>query len=242
MFWVRRLKTEEMGSPWELSYADLMSLLMGVFVLISTMSELRPSARFSSISGAVRSAFGFAMLPVDLPAAPAQPPSLVERLRTAGLSRSGQQDAGDAALGLCDLGREGEDLVIRVSGPGSFERYSARLRPQGEMAVRRLGEFIRDGRAQIEIRGHSGDGPLPATALFRDGLDLSYQRARAAADVLTQAGVNAERVRLTAWGDHDPLVAGGADSAPTGANRRLEIVVHAVTAGPIAEKEQPEHG
>ncbi len=241
MFWLKRLKADEAGTPWELSYGDMMSLLLGVFVLICTMSELRPTAKFSSVSGAMRSAFGFGALPEEVFGTPAQQLSLADRLRQAGLHRREAQDE-DAALSLCDMVAEQDRLVIRVSGPASFDRHSARLKPQAERALQRIAGFLAGGRAQLEIRGHGGDGPVPPAMPLRDGIDLSYQRARTAADVLIRAGVQPQRVRITAWGDHDPLVGGGADATPVGVNRRLEIVVHAVIANQIAEKEQPANG
>ena len=116
--------------------------------------------------------------------------------------------------------------MIRVAGPASFGPFSARLRPPARRAIAQIAEFLIDGRARLEIRGHNGDGPVPSDVPFRDGLDLSYARARAVADALQAAGVSGDRLYVAAWGDNDPLVV-GPGAASGGGNRRVEIILQA---------------
>ena len=243
MFWTQRLKDEQPSTGWELSYADLVTLLLAVFVLIASMSDVRHSSRFASISGSVRGALGFeAPEParaVEL--RPSGPRTLVERLTVAGLDGGKiRRLAGDDLLNACDVVTETGGVLIRVPGPACFDKLSARLKPAGQTALSTLAGALAGGQSRIEIRGHSGDGPVPADVPFRDGTDLSYQRARAVAEALGQAGVDAGRLELTACGDNDPLAGGGPEAVP-GANRRVEILVRAVRAArfvDIAEKEQ----
>jgi chemotaxis protein MotB len=233
MFWLRRLKQADADpdAGWALSYGDLMSLLMAVFVMIAAMSELKVGPRFEQARGAVQSAFGFAPEPALPDLGPVRPQTLAEKLRLAGFQPASTWADAREALAGCDFVSEPDRLTIRIAGPSSFEAMSARLRTKGEAAAQCLAGFLAGGQLQIEIRGHAGDGPLPPAVPFRDPLDLSYARARAVADIFVRVGVAPERIRVTACGDTDPLIEG---AGPEGANRRVEIVVRA-TAAPATQ-------
>lgn len=253
LFWLKRLKqVDREESSWALSYGDLMSLLLAVFVMIAAMSELRAGDRFDTVGAAVRSAFGFATIGGDAEAGAdpvsKAPLTLLERLAQAGLEQT-EANRGrswdEERLASCDVTRERDRVVIQVAGPTSFSTFSAQLRPEARRAVARIAGFLIEGQTRVEIRGHNGDGRLPAEALFRDGLDLSYARARVVADELIAAGVPKGRLHVAAWGDSDPLP-GKAGSGADGMNRRVEIIVHAATAAVptrvIAEKERVNDG
>jgi chemotaxis protein MotB len=243
MFWTQRLKDagSDTDDPWVLSYGDLMSLLLVIFVMIAAMSELRAGDRFGRISSGVRQAFGFAApAAANANAAGYRPPTLLERLEQAGFRReSTVQLIGpdDEKLAPVDVIVAEKSITLRIAGHSAFARHSAAIEPAGRGALERLAGYMARGKGRIEVRGHAGDGLLPADVPFRDGMDLSYARARAVADVLVQRGVASERLVIAALGDREPLTgkaaAVGIDNAnvgltqpmPDGVNRRIEIVV-----------------
>jgi chemotaxis protein MotB len=236
MFWVKQLKSEEQGTAWELSYADLMSLLMAVFMMTTAMGELRNGRKFGSISQGVRNAFGFA----GGAAASVGPGemSFVERLRRAGLQSDNvlARETDGEVLSPCDINFENDEVIIRVAGSASFNPESPRLKPVGQRALLRISQFLVAGQNEIEIRGRS-ETVSPGSE--RDELELSYQRARAVADLLTRSGINRNRLRLTASGNGQEA----RDSAATGddRDRAIEIVLHSIPAAKkkqVAEKEQ----
>jgi flagellar motor protein MotB len=247
MFWLKRLKQNEADSAWALSYGDLMSLLLAVFVMIAAMSELRQGEKFERVRASVLAALGFgeggntnrAPAPNEL--------SLLERLERAGLDVGAggammERELADA----CEIRAERDRVVIRLAGSSTFDRFSARLRPQAQRLVERLAIQLKEGFAQLEIRGHGGDGEMPSGVAYRDAFDLSYQRARAVADLLQSNGVAVSRMRATACGDSEPLLMDSQRAVATGVNRRVEIAVHAVPAitgvVDIAEKGQGANG
>src|SRR5690349_17604189 len=120
MFWLKRFKNEEFGTPWELSYADLMSLLMAVFVLIASMGELRNGKKFGSVSKAMRAALGF---DGTLIADDAQDLDFLAQLRKAGLRSEGLVSRGTDAevLAPCEVIADGDQTIIRVAGSASFD-------------------------------------------------------------------------------------------------------------------------
>jgi chemotaxis protein MotB len=251
MFWAGRLKqAEDTDSSWVLSYGDLVTLLLAVFVMIAAMSEVKPGA-FGKVTGGMRQAFGFAAMRPK-PAQPQlrRPPTLLERIEQAGFTRQSQvQLTGpdDEVLATCDVLLENADAILRIAGHACFARGSTTLELTAEKAVRRLSELLADGNNRIEVRGYAGDGEAASSGLTRDALDLSYARGRAAAAILMRHGVSRDRLYLTACGSSEiATVAADARSnrsagsqpsrdMPEGADRRIEIVVHAVLAAGHAQ-------
>ncbi len=250
MFWVQRLRNEDEDASWLVAYGDLMSLLLAVFVMIAAMSELRPGRHYAVVRDGVRKAFGFSIGGHDASVllGTQRPMTLVDRLERAGLRPTTEHAASqddESALAPCDVLVEKDRVVIRVAGAACFEAFSARLQPAGRQAIERIADYLADGQAGLEIRGHAGDGSWPVSAPFRDALDLSYERARAVAAVLREKRVAGERLQITSRGDHDPLIR---DPGPVsgGVNRRVEIILYASpmkgSEGNIAEKERVKHG
>jgi chemotaxis protein MotB len=250
MFWARK-DTDEVGdTSWTLPFSDMMSLLLAMFVMIAAMSELRADSRFNAVGSAVRSSFGFSVAEKPNGSGSRSPrkSTLVERLQKAGVLTSGVQpsQALDPELAdSCEVVNLKDQVLIRVAGAASFDRFGSQPMPQARQLVLRIAEALASSQACLEVRGHAGDGALPPQTAFRDKVDLSYARARAVADLLIGSGIAPDRVFITACGDHEPLVQAPAEEGAT-PNRRIEIIVHAVKPVAhmlnIAEKERAENG
>jgi len=250
MFWARKDADEVGDTSWTLPFSDMMSLLLAVFVMIAAMSELRADNRFNAVGSAVRSSFGFSVAgePNGNGSGPSRRQTLVERLQKAGVLASGVQlpEAVDAELAdSCEVISARDQVLVRVAGAASFDRFGTQPSPQARQLVLRIAAALATSQACLEVRGHAGDGTLPPQTGFRDKMDLSYARARAVADLLIGSGIAAERVFITACGDQDPLVNAPREEGEA-SNRRIEIVVHAVKPVVhvlnIAEKERAENG
>lgn len=235
VFWVKRLKSSEGEHSWAVPYSDLVTLLLAVFVLLVSMSEIKAGRKFDRISGAVRGAFGFAMAAEPTPV-PKPTPTLLDRLEQAGVVGNSRVQLGgdtDELLAPCDVLVGPDRMMIRIGGAIAFDDWSAVLRPAAERAVNRLGTLMADGRSRLEIRGHAGDGPMPMGAPFRDAMDLSYHRARSVAQVLESAGMDSRRLVVAVCGDNDPLFPAAPEQAAAGANRRVELILHTMRDGSV---------
>src|SRR5687767_9728931 len=144
MFWVKRLKEDESGTSCELSYGDLMSLLMAVFVMITAMSELKAGQKFGSISNGVRNAFGFSSDSVMTAGTGPVEMTFLERLRKAGFeSDNVAPRATDAdVLAPCEIRAEAGQVIIQIAGSASFNPESPRLKPAGRRALLRIAQFL----------------------------------------------------------------------------------------------------
>lgn len=235
MFWLRRLRqTESDNSAWALSYGDLMSLLLAVFVMIAAMSELKAGERFRTVNAAVRGAFGYQPeVEGRKPDATTRRPSLIERLTRVGLPPASGNMADDgqeeALLARCQVEREGDEVVVTVPADLAFEAHSGQLTTAGRALMVRLADCLVGGRTRLEVRGYRHEQTLPSDAPFRDSMDLAYARARAVVDELSSEGVLRDRLTLTVPGGAD-LSEGNRHAERSESENGIEIIVHAAMA------------
>ncbi len=233
MFWTRRLDGPD-DESWALPFGDLMSLLLAVFVMIAAMSELRAGAKFDSVRVAVRGAFGF-QDPVVEPDPAAEPqraeaaPGLLAGLEAAGLAGGPTEvrllGENDELLAPCRVESLGDRLVLRLQGEPVFSPGDAALTSRGRQAVRRLGILLAEGSNRLEVCGQVGTSEA-AGQVAGDRADLAHRRARAAAEVLTAAGVSQGRIRVSSW-----IAGGPPEGEGTAAGGGLEIVAYAEGPG-----------
>lgn len=220
--------SEESEHAWSLSFGDLMSLLLAVFVLIAAMSDLREGERFESVSRSVRAAFGFTVAETaDTSTDHENVPPLLARFEAMGLAARKPMlamDESDRFANCCSVHQEGERLIVRLIGAEIFDEYSATLQPKGERVVDWLAGYLRTGVLPVEIRGIHGAQSLPEHASYADGRDLAFARARRVADLLNARGIGDDRVVLSSYRADSPLQARGEDDVVP----LVEIIVHAV--------------
>ncbi len=87
---------------------------------------------------------------------------------------------------------------------------------------------------EIELAGHTDSDPITRSAdRYRDNHDLAAMRANSVRRFLIEQGVPAERVYLSAWGQHRPI---GKDKAK---DRRVEIMLHKRSTEPSVPASAP---
>lgn len=235
MFWLKRLKSREGSTEWALSYGDMMSLLLAVFVMIAAMSELKSGTRFLRVADGVRSALGFGRaseLDRPAPLAGSRRLTLVERLEHAGVvsrqTTAVRDEAGDT-LAPMDVRSEPGRIRLRIPGDAVFEPASLVMKPEARRLVARLSEFLA-GQACIEVCGYADAGAAEQQTTLRDGWDLAYGRARMMAGLLAEGGVGRERIALVVPALSPEREAAGAVADTRGmpaGGSAIEIIVHA---------------
>jgi chemotaxis protein MotB len=192
---------------WLISYADLLTLLVGFFVLIIASVPLG-RARFERIAAALSGSSRQAPLEVlreKVEALVARSPELQDRVRTR-----------DDAEGL---GIEFKDALL-------FDSGSALLRAEARPAVAEMARLLRELPARpVTIEGHTDEVPI-STAEFRSNWELSSQRAINVLRALESSGVPRDRMSARALADTRPLETDGKDlEHRRSANRRVVIRV-----------------
>jgi len=123
--------------------------------------------------------------------------------------------------------RDGE-IVVRLDSSVTFSSGSANLSKNGQKL---LGNQVAEVLAsypghRISVEGHTDDQPIKRSR-WKTNLNLSIARALEVRRFLaSQAKVNESRMRIAAYGEHNPRVSAKTKSARA-KNRRVEIVLYA---------------
>ncbi|TMB29161.1 MAG: flagellar motor protein MotB [Deltaproteobacteria bacterium] len=190
---------------WLVSYADMLTLLIGFFVLIVAAVPLRKAVFeriAASISGAKAAPLQNLRQSVD--DLVARTPALRDRVV-----------ARDDAEGL---GIEFKDALL-------FDSGSAEVRSEGRKAIAEVAKLLLavPGRPVV-VEGHTDEVPI-RTARFGSNWELSSQRAINVLAALESNGVERSRMSARAYADTRPReVQGNVDDRRL-ANRRVVIRV-----------------
>ena len=191
---------------WLISYADMLTLLVGFFVLIIASVPLRRSS-FERIAAALSSTQRPAPLEElreKVDKLVERSPELKDRVRTR-----------DDAEGL---GIEFKDALL-------FDSGSAALRPEARPVIGEIARLLGELPARpVTIEGHTDDVPI-STREFHSNWELSSQRAINVLNALQAAGVGRERMSARAWAETRPLEPPGHVEQRRTANRRVVIRV-----------------
>jgi chemotaxis protein MotB len=166
---------------WLVSYADLLTLLLGFFVLIVASVPLQQS-RFEKIAAAISGA---------------EPPPLetlqrrVEKLlqQSPALRESVRVSEDERGLGI-----ELRDTLL-------FDSGSAEVRPDGRAVIGKVAALLAGlPERPVSIEGHTDDLPIHTRA-FESNWELSAARAIRVLHALEASGVARARLSARAFGD-----------------------------------------
>jgi chemotaxis protein MotB len=123
---------------------------------------------------------------------------------------------------------EMEEGKVILQGEVLFDSGSDEVRPEarallGGMARALAALVAAEADQLVLVGGHTDDVPIQ-TARFGSNWELSAARAVAVARVLVAAGVPADRVAATGFGEHHPRAAGH-DEDSRRKNRRIEVLL-----------------
>lgn len=194
-------------------FGDLMSVLLGAFVLILLATLVVQMDLVANLQSEMEK-------------------RRVEEQRRIALE---QALAGPLAAGRITL-REGR---IGISGNVLFALNSDQLRPEGrrllQSLVQPLRVYLGERGEMLMVSGFTDDRPIEAgNRRFADNLELSAQRALTVTRALIDAGMPATQVFAAAFGAEQP-VATNADERGRALNRRVEMA-------PVPRGTPPEGG
>ncbi|GKW49133.1 OmpA/MotB family protein [Halomonas sp. NCCP-2165] len=206
------------GESWLMSYLDVLTLLITLFVLLLSMTNLQSGE--ASESGATRLTI----------------PALQAAERVAGPLGSGllpREEAGREPVARLDL--EGvsvaeteQGITLRIDDQLLFSSGDATLTGPGHELLSELIPTLERFPGRLSVEGHSDNVPI-ATARFPSNWELSTARASAVLRDLERQGIDATRMRAIGYADTRPL-ADNASAEGRAANRRVEILLHTQAA------------
>ncbi|QOW20156.1 OmpA family protein [Lysobacter ciconiae] len=194
------LESESTATTWA-AFGDLMSVLLGAFVLILAGVIAMQVQLSNQLDETVR-----------------QRESEAARLKTLEQALAGPLAGGRVTV---INGR------IGISGSVLFALNSDRLQPEGRDLLQSLAaplsEYLQSRDELLMVSGFTDDRPvLDSNMRFADNLDLSAARAMTVTRGLIAAGVPSRSVFAAAFGAEQP-VSSNEDEAGRSKNRRVEI-------------------
>lgn len=216
-------------NAWMLTFSDLLTLLLTLFVLRLSMSSL---SKNTEAAGDIRNdgtaahttspdSRGEHQTPEQSPGALFT--GIATRQLTESLGKPLEKE-GDKVSFASDfeVERRGDGSVIKLGG-STFQPGSDELSFRAAEAVSALAKGLIGKKSRIRIAGHTDDVPIN-TDRFPSNWELSGARAISVARQMIDAGVDERSVSAVGYADTRPLV-DNRDEEKKHLNRRVEIYV-----------------
>ncbi|WP_322062577.1 flagellar motor protein MotB [Paraburkholderia sp. J63] len=200
----------EHSGRWLLSYADLITTMMVLFLALYAMQLAKHREQ------AIRTQ-SLAAAPASVARAPAARPRAAESALLASLDPL--RERGEITIVPAAHG-----LEIGINAKLLFNAGDATLLPDSFGVLSRVARVLAqvpDGNILVE--GHTDSTPI-SNARYASNWELSSARAGAVVRYLVERGVEPHRLAAIGRADNFPLVA-GTDPASRALNRRVTIVV-----------------
>jgi chemotaxis protein MotB len=227
----RKPKMEKDKSErWMLTYADLMNLLLVLFILLYSLGQT-DKAKAQAVAVAVQQGFNQSSSQVAALQAYWSSSNNVKSTSSANdqytdfyaklmklIQDSGLQDK--VVIKADDRG-----VVISLSDNVLFAPGSADLNPTATQLVVNIGNIIKQVTySQIIVEGHTDSDPIH-NAKYKDNLDLSTMRANNVNRIFSQScGIDPKTMSSLGYGENRPLVPNDS-TANKAKNRRVVITI-----------------
>ncbi|MCM2551965.1 motility protein B [Burkholderia glumae] len=204
-------ETDEQSGRWLISYADLITTLMVLFLALYVLQlarsrelELRSVEKQAASQTAQGTRAG-----AESTAARQRMLALLEPLRA-------KHEISIASLP--------QGVEVTINAKILFNSGEAHLLPESMDVLDQVAAVLRDPlTANIIVEGHTDSVPI-STSKYESNWELSSARAGAVVRFLMDKGVGAHRMAAVGRADNVPLVL-GEQAAARAANRRVTILV-----------------
>lgn len=224
---------------WLLTYADLMNLLLILFIILFAMSQV-DTQKFQQLSQSLSSAFGSGSESVlqgsaqgnslvDFPANMPSPviPSQLEEKQIDSIAKEVKEMVkGEGLQGSIDVKRQERGVVISINERLIFKSGSSEIEKASEEKVLNIGKQILSNipNKHIRIEGHTDNVPIKSP-IYPSNWELSSARATNVLRILVEkAGIDPKLISAVGYGEFTPLVPNDSD-ANREKNRRVDIVI-----------------
>jgi chemotaxis protein MotB len=240
---------EENHDRWLISYADFITLLFALFVVLYAMSKV-DEGKYKVLGNSLNFAFGSlsvgkAGADPALSAASEQElllKSLVDKRNARMAEQLRKQNEAMQTLvknlnqvmaplvksELVNVTQTPRGVVVEINASALFEQGEAELQRNAARTLSAVAEVLEPGTQAIEVEGHTDDIPI-YTPQFPSNWELSAARASSVVRLFIDEGVTAERLRAVGLASYRPI---GSNDTPEGRarNRRVTVTILALPA------------
>lgn len=215
---------------WFISFADLMVVLLCFFIAIVAFSSIelkRMKGMLTGFRGAIITPFA---------ASGGQAPDLLKKLKDQqqaedeSVETAAQIEAVGRAAGITnglDATATPEGVRISLANPILFDEGSDQIKPAMSGFLLGLSKLILYHKPMmVVIEGHTDDTPIH-TDRFPSNWELSSSRALKVLRTFQAAGIPADRLAATGYGEFRPKapLSTSASEVDKAVNRRVEILL-----------------
>ncbi len=227
----------ENGERWLLTYSDLITLLLGLFVILYASSQV-DSGKFQQLMNAFENMFGTTgeggggIMPnkggLPIPMVGSNGRSLVEigRQITAAMQaariKNNPNTPDNSTAGNIMINERG--LTVHLEEELLFETGRADLKKSSLDLLDTIAIIIADMPNELRMEGHTDNVPIN-TAQFPSNWHLSVARAMTTAYYLMERHhLRPEKISVVGYGEYRPI-ADNTSSEGRSKNRRVDLVI-----------------
>jgi chemotaxis protein MotB len=226
------------GAPrWMVTFADLMSLLFAMFVLLISFANF-DEVRFAKGADSMRETFN------GVPNNTSPNNSIIDlgAIQRASIELSAIQESSDRIDFLTNslneelqneiayegvsINKTDDGVLIRLPNSMAFSSGGAKLSSNSFETLDKIKDLLMQGNDKIYISGHTDNVPI-LTEFFRSNWDLAAARAVSVAHFFHEWGNLKHRITVQSFSDTRPLVA-NETAKGRALNRRVEIFIKVV--------------
>jgi len=239
-----RRQDEENHERWLISYADFITLLFALFVVLYAMSKV-DEGKYKVFGNSLSFAFGSAT--IVKPGIPNQAvqqneheallKALVDKRNARLAEQQRKQDETmqamvknlNQAMALLvkneqvNVAQTPRGVVVNINASALFEQGEATLQRSAIRTLYAVAKVLEAGSEAIEVEGHTDDVPI-FTPQFPSNWELSSARASSVVRMFIDQGVAAERLRAVGLSSYHPITSNATAEGRT-RNRRVTITI-----------------
>ncbi len=181
---------EDTEGVWLISYADLMTLLMGFFALMLSMADLEPN-KFAKVGETTAEYFGGE---VDKPYEDISE-SIKDLLKEKNLE------------GKVVVESQKTQIVLTFEGTLLFASGNFKLKKDADILMKELLVILKDkaGEKKVLVEGHTDDNPINS-GIIASNWELSSLRANSVARLFETYGFKRNQIMTLGFAETRPLV------------------------------------
>lgn len=227
----------ENSERWLLTYADLITLLLGLFVILYAMSKI-DAGKYAEIVNALGGVFGSSkgvmvgnagVMSSQIPLIQNERQKIAQDLRSA-------LHLETKKLPIAISSNE-RGITVHIMDELLFSSGSAEIKESSMPALDSLARVLRELPNDVRVEGHTDNVPINSAA-YPSNWHLSVARAVSIAYYLIQVhSLNPEKVSAVGFAEYQPLVPNDSD-IHRAQNRRVDIVILANTVHNLLSEQQ----
>jgi chemotaxis protein MotB len=235
---------------WLITYADMLTLLMVLFVVLYSMSAT-DAVKFLKLRASLNRAFDVEVLQAPEPTnshgdggptfisaitdpqtqqevrmmngGSAPDPNMVQALKELRQAVI-QIPIPPESSGHVEVGASREGIVISLAGNLLFDSGKSDLKPQGLVLLDAVAERLKTMTNEIRIEGHTDNVPI-ATPLYPSNWELSSARAITVGRYLSENDeISPTRLSAAGYGEYRPVAPNDTREGRS-RNRRVDLVI-----------------